>query len=202
MPKGNPGQLRGAHPAPGSVFGRLTVTGAPYRDASRTVVEALCSCGAVAVVQTKHLRSGATSSCGCLQRERAAEAHYTGLTGTRRTTFWRELIFSGINDCEMCGRSLVGVKACVDHVHTCTSHNWRTSACYQCIRGLVCSRCNYAIGVFDEYDYPDRYRHWKYRRPLKDHLWDDFLEGARREMAAIEGGALRANIPAKCGLTC
>lgn len=37
----------------------------------------LCECGNTSIVSSSQLRSGKTQSCGCLQRERSAQAHTT-----------------------------------------------------------------------------------------------------------------------------
>lgn len=57
----------------GQQFGRLTVI---ERDTSskRSAWFCRCSCGNIKSVQMTHLRSGATTSCGCYQKERASEA--------------------------------------------------------------------------------------------------------------------------------
>jgi hypothetical protein len=52
----------------GAVFGRLVVVELipPGR---RGTARCVCSCGVVTVVERWHLKSGDTSSCGCLHRE-------------------------------------------------------------------------------------------------------------------------------------
>lgn len=60
----------------GQRFGRLTVAA---RTTSSLVGKAMwvcrCDCGGEKVTNTHHLRSGNTTSCGCVQRERASEAN-------------------------------------------------------------------------------------------------------------------------------
>src|SRR5438270_7978687 len=68
----------------GQTFDRLTVVGLAEvkkrRDARDVVIatrifwRCSCSCGAEAVVEAAKLRSGHSRSCGCYQRQRAAEA--------------------------------------------------------------------------------------------------------------------------------
>lgn len=57
----------------GSVFGRLTVIGPGrrqrYGKRTRLLWVCLCSCGTRSEVLSRHLRTGATKSCGCLGRE-------------------------------------------------------------------------------------------------------------------------------------
>ena len=70
--------------APGEVFGRLTVT---VTGVSGQVVEASCSCGDTWAGLKSNLISGATSSCGCLQREKATlKATKHGQASQRRRT--------------------------------------------------------------------------------------------------------------------
>ena len=58
----------------GQQFGRLTVI---ERDTSskRSAWFCRCSCGNIKSVQMTHLRSGATTSCGCYQKERASKSN-------------------------------------------------------------------------------------------------------------------------------
>ena len=56
----------------GQRFGRLVVTGFAGRSGERgkrLVWRANCDCGATTTVQTSSLRSGQTTSCGCVHRE-------------------------------------------------------------------------------------------------------------------------------------
>lgn len=58
----------------GQQFGRLTVI---ERDTSskRSAWFCRCSCGNIKSVLMTHLRSGATTSCGCYQKERASKSN-------------------------------------------------------------------------------------------------------------------------------
>lgn len=71
----------------GQRFGRLSVTA---RHGSTTygqpIWEAVCDCGTTGTYYGNSLRTGATNSCGCLQRE-AVKTH--GRTGTREFTIWQ-----------------------------------------------------------------------------------------------------------------
>ena len=58
---------------PGARYGRLTVIGYEGRQLD-SVYRCVCDCGRETVVSGYLLRSGRTSSCGCLQKERTAEA--------------------------------------------------------------------------------------------------------------------------------
>lgn len=54
--------------------------------------ESMCDCGSVAIVQGRHLRSGKSRSCGCLQREEAAARHLThGQVRTRAWVSWCQM---------------------------------------------------------------------------------------------------------------
>lgn len=75
----------------GDRFGRLRVTGDPFRD-KVWKVEVTCDCGNVKYVVLYSLTSGLTQSCGCLRRERLAAANTKhGLTGTRLHDMWRNM---------------------------------------------------------------------------------------------------------------
>lgn len=71
MPRGRDAAL----PAIGDRFGRWTVTGTPfiefYRKSGEKVYVATCrcTCGSIRLVQTRTLRDGSSTSCGCLRRE-------------------------------------------------------------------------------------------------------------------------------------
>jgi hypothetical protein len=68
----------------GEKFGRLVVTSAPYRKGNNLWVTVLCECGRSKDVQQPSLRSGNTSSCGCLKAEQMSRRFTThGKTGTR-----------------------------------------------------------------------------------------------------------------------
>lgn len=76
----------------GSEFGRLTVLSARRTKSNRTAWLCLCKCGNEKTVQTADLRSGATTSCGCYQKQRARETqqkhdHY----GTPIYRTWRNM---------------------------------------------------------------------------------------------------------------
>jgi uncharacterized protein YkuJ len=53
----------------GEKFTRLTVLNAPVKVGRRYKANCLCDCGNTVMVDTAHLRSGHTASCGCLQRD-------------------------------------------------------------------------------------------------------------------------------------
>ena len=69
----------------GQRFGRLTVIGRmPNNKQNQAVWKCLCDCGNETIVESGHLRSGHTNSCGCYGRDRSADYHRThGMKGTR-----------------------------------------------------------------------------------------------------------------------
>lgn len=76
----------------GRTFGRLTVSSylGPASPTSRNSKwSCACSCGNTFVAYGHHLRSGATKSCGCLEKELRAQVHIThGMTYSREYASW------------------------------------------------------------------------------------------------------------------
>jgi Recombination endonuclease VII len=59
-----------------------------------------------------------------------------------------ELLMAKQGDaCAICRRALDWSSACVDHDHDCCPG---MRSCGACVRGLLCSRCNSAIGFFND----------------------------------------------------
>lgn len=54
---------------------------------------------------------------------------------------WNEIVESQGGGCAICGEI---EKLCVDHDHSCCSGN---QTCGNCIRGIICDKCNRAIGL-------------------------------------------------------
>lgn len=74
----------------GQRFGRLVVVEQAGHRNGVSLWRCLCQCGGSKEVTRLHLRSGGTQSCGCLQRERAAEAssrEVVGYTGAHRRVY-------------------------------------------------------------------------------------------------------------------
>ena len=69
----------------GQRFGRLIVIErAPNNPRHQAMWKCVCDCGKEVVVESGHLRSGHTQSCGCYGHQRASEYHYKhGMKGTR-----------------------------------------------------------------------------------------------------------------------
>lgn len=80
----------------GLVFGRLTVIEYAGKRGKESLWLCHCSCSdpsPVAYVTTGKLRSGHTSSCGCLQRERASQANVKhGGVGTAEYGVWDGMV--------------------------------------------------------------------------------------------------------------
>ena len=64
----------------GCRYGRLTVLGPAENIGNRTAWRCRCDCGKETVVQTNRLRSGHTSSCGCLTAGKGPGVNLPGLT--------------------------------------------------------------------------------------------------------------------------
>jgi hypothetical protein len=77
----------------GQVFGRLTVLSREKNGGGgHTRWRCGCACGNETVVQQSKLRSGNTSSCGCLQKELvASRLSIHGGSGTRLYTIWSSM---------------------------------------------------------------------------------------------------------------
>lgn len=78
-------------------FGRLIalkrVGTEKYNGGARAVWECVCDCGNTINVRGSALTTGNTKSCGCLQKERASEAHPVkhGGSYTRLYTIWHDM---------------------------------------------------------------------------------------------------------------
>jgi hypothetical protein len=81
----------------GNKYGRLLVIGVgefikTNRGDSRTTFKCVCDCGNTLTVRADHLKSGNTKSCGCLDREKAAERMFNlsykhGLTSKHKRLY-------------------------------------------------------------------------------------------------------------------
>lgn len=77
----------------GKKFGRLTVSNEFESVNRRTYWLCKCDCGNETMVYSYQLTSGGTKSCGCLQRDIAAQRLTThGMTGTKFRGIWGNMI--------------------------------------------------------------------------------------------------------------
>ena len=78
----------------GRHIGRLLVIEECGRDArGQALWRCRCECGNEVTVRGDHLRSERTTSCGCYQRERSAEANTThGASRTRLYSVWKDML--------------------------------------------------------------------------------------------------------------
>lgn len=75
----------------GRKFGRLLVKERDF-SSKRTKWICECKCGKIKSIQSTHLLSGATTSCGCYQKEKAKESNEIhGLTRTSLHNRWKAL---------------------------------------------------------------------------------------------------------------
>ena len=79
-------------PAPvGEKFGRLLVVGEGKRTSKERRMDCLCECGNSCSPQLNHLRSGRTTSCGCVRTERIVRERYQmkhGMDGSKAYRRW------------------------------------------------------------------------------------------------------------------
>ena len=89
---------------PGDTYGRWTVIGPSFPVGRRSFIRCRCRCGTERDVEVQSLRSGQSSSCGCLRRERASETNRThGESpwvngGTAEYRAWAQMIDRCKND--------------------------------------------------------------------------------------------------------
>ena len=84
--------------AVGMRFGRLRVVAAGPLRKGHYYWECVCDCGGVITTSYSNLTRGQTSSCGCLQKERASATHRIhGMTGTPTHNTWSSMIQRCIN---------------------------------------------------------------------------------------------------------
>lgn len=86
-------RARGADPAVGEVFGRLTVQGPSFSDGGgKKLIEVLCDCGINLIIRKGNLLSGTSKSCGCLAIEKAKSKKTHGMSGTRMYYVWQNIL--------------------------------------------------------------------------------------------------------------
>lgn len=73
------------NPKVGDIFGRLAVSGEPFRQGHNLVVPTVCSCGKAHLVLKSNLMKGASKSCGCWNSELVKERCRKYPEGSRDT---------------------------------------------------------------------------------------------------------------------
>ena len=133
----------------GKRFGRLTVIKKAETRDRKTYWTCLCDCGNVTNVRSDKLKSGNTSSCGCLHRERlseSAEKRTTDLTGMK---FGRLKVLSKIPNTHpikwLC-RCDCGNSVSVRGTHL-TSGAIKSCGCYQIEQARECRTTHGGTGT-------------------------------------------------------
>jgi hypothetical protein len=81
---------RDNHPIPiGEKYGRLTVLAEAEKTGANRQVKAVCDCGIQVTTAINNLRSGHTTSCGCIKGD--AQVRH-GMSGTPTYQVWRDMI--------------------------------------------------------------------------------------------------------------
>ena len=75
----------------GETFGRLhVIERGPNNPRKQATWICECECGKIVRVESGHLRSGHTQSCGCYGHDRSREYHYKhGMTNTKLFSVWK-----------------------------------------------------------------------------------------------------------------
>lgn len=157
----------------GRKYSRLLVLRRAENSGRRRVMwECLCDCGRVKSIESYNLRHGKSRSCGCLVSElsasRSGRVHpcWRGGHGNQGSIAWcrvrigntirssihfgyappsftaeelRDAWIAAGGKCKICLREGGHKSLCVDHDHTTGK-----------LRGIICGKCNSAIGLADE----------------------------------------------------
>lgn len=76
----------------GNRYGRLVVLREAEKRGKHLYWYCLCDCGNTKAIGGRHLKSGATTSCGCLQKEALIKSHTThGKSKTRLYYVWLDM---------------------------------------------------------------------------------------------------------------
>lgn len=120
----------------GQRFGRLTVLSLVDSIAGADVPTkwlCQCDCGNMLEVRAYNLKSGGSQSCGCLQRERAANRARThGQTGSRLYVVWQHIIgrCNRKNDKAFKWYGGRGIRICDEWLDFQVFHDWAVSNGY------------------------------------------------------------------------
>jgi hypothetical protein len=143
--------------AEGDVFGSLTVID-PDRGIAQSsrVIGVRCKCGTETEVLLSNLVRGTVRSCGCLRYEQVVwdrsdpDWRWRQYLWTQyRITPERYLAMLEAQNgvCGICRKPPGAKRLHVDHDHACCPQSGRS--CGECVRGLLCFRCNTTTGVLE-----------------------------------------------------
>jgi Recombination endonuclease VII len=139
----------------GERFGRLTIKS--KAEGHRKLWNVVCDCGVEKVVSYSNLSIGSVASCGCLKKEGNVTLDENPLQTKRRAYSiqgrygisldqFENLITAQNGRCAIC-QSLFSKTPHIDHDHFCCAGG---NSCGKCIRGLLCSNCNTALGLLKD----------------------------------------------------
>ena len=130
----------------GQRFGRLVVNEMIYLDGEHTRVRCTCDCGNQIERIATYLTCGDTTSCGCLQKERASEANGKDFSGVK-SQYGVELIERDHKSdrgvwmwkcrCPLCGSVFVALPAKILNGHITSCGCARTSSRERLIRSVL-----------------------------------------------------------------
>jgi len=108
----------------GETFGSLTVIGPCRDERGRLRWECRCACGGSAKVFGANLRTGNTTTCGCLRA-----AHPEGLSKTRLYTIWCGMI-GRCKDAQQPNYGGRGIRVCAEWSSFERFHEWASASGY------------------------------------------------------------------------
>ena len=129
-----------------------------------------CDCGVIKSIRSSAVTSGSTKSCGCINNT------IDNIRNPRKPKWIRELPTKSLQDrawrynltpeqflsmlesqdykCAICSSELEstgrGTGPQMDHDHSCCSGEAGQKTCGDCIRGILCSKCNRGLGCFND----------------------------------------------------
>jgi recombination endonuclease VII len=107
-----------------------------------------CDCGRTKVIRSDKVLSGTRKSCGCGKAGRPAiwttkrQLRLHNLTDAR----YDEFLVNQNYACAVCHIEFTNTPG-IDHNHACCLGK---HSCGKCVRGLLCGRCNAALGLLQD----------------------------------------------------
>lgn len=141
----------------GMRFGSLVVTEMHYKEGEHTTVTCKCDCGNVIERVATYLTSGDTTSCGCVQRQRASETNTKDFTGIiseygvefiKRSYKKNNKVWLWVCKCGKCGKEFEALPAKVLNGHTTSCGCSRQSSGERLIEHTL-----QQIGIDYKYEY-------------------------------------------------